>query len=71
MTWYVIMQTGKLYLILLRFTLPEIGLGNTTIRNLFNTEIRKYLWGGKIERSAKYSTDGRNDLRNLVVDGIS
>jgi hypothetical protein len=62
MTWYVIMQTGKLYLILLRFT---------TMQNPFNTEIRKYLWGGKIERSAKYSTDGRNDLRDLVVDGIS
>jgi len=63
------MQTGKLYLILLRFILPEIGLGNTTMGYLFNTEFGKYLWGGK-SRSAKYIADGRDDLRDLVIDGI-
>lgn len=46
----VIMQKGKLYLILLRFNLPEIGLGNATMGNLFNTELGKYLWGGQIEK---------------------
>ena len=48
--WCVNTQTGKLYLILLRFTLPEIGLGNTTMGNLFNTVLRKYLQGGQIEK---------------------
>jgi hypothetical protein len=64
------MQTGKFYLILLRFTLPEIGLGNTTMGNLFNTELRKGLWGGQIEK-CKIQHGWKGRLERLVVDGIT